>query len=289
MANEIFKLSNLDITEVSKQTKISLEYLEFIVDKNFDKLKDINLKAYLKIISREYDIDLSSYLDEYEDYCAQNADMETNNKVQVNPRLSGYSAKEKSNSFAWLVLLLILIGVGVWAFKFIKDFDFSVLKPEIVGTELNATNNNNSLLIIEPEEKELNATQELSSNQEEEKDDNQTALMIASIYNDEENKAEMVEAKVIDAARLVPTKNIWIGIKNLEDMSKRSFNTKDPVDINLSGNRLILTGHGMLSVEVGDKNESFNTRDALRFHASNGEIKKIEYDEYIELNKGKSW
>lgn len=286
MANEILKLSNLDITEVSKQTRIPLEYLEYIINKNFDKLKDINLKAYLKIISREYDIDLGGYLDEYEAYCSENSDIGANSKVQVNPRLSGYSAKEKNNSFAWLVLLLILIGVGVWAFKFIKDFDFSVLKPEFASTELNASNNN-SLLKIEPE---LNATQlpaEPSNNEEEEKDDNQTALMIASIYSDEENKIEA--PKQLDTAKLVPTKNIWIGIKNLDDMSKRSFNTKDPVDINLSGNRLILTGHGMLNLEVGDKNESFNTRDALRFHANNGEMRKIDYDEYIELNKGKSW
>ena len=72
-------------------------------------------------------------------------------------------------------------------------------------------------------------------------------------------------------------------------MQKRSFNAKQPFDINLTGNMLLVTGHGRLSLSYDEHNKTYNQKDTLRFHITNGEIKKLNFKEFIKLNKGPLW
>ena len=296
MANEIAKLLDFDIKEVERQTKIPLEYLEAIYAKNYDFLKDTNLKAYLRILSREFNIDLDGYLEDFENYCAENSS--DNSKIQVNPRLTGYVAKESKSSFAWLVLVLILLGVGVWGFKFIKDLDFnwSDLKPDFGSkSEVNVSEEN--IAIIKPNADVIESIvvdEALDQNTSKEEilvvDENATTEQNLAEEQIKEQKEE-VQAKQATAnvIKIIPVKKVWIGIKNLKDMSKRSLSTSEAYELNATGNRLILTGNGMLDLVNGDNNKSYRTRDALRFHIHDGIIEEIDYAKYVKLNKGKTW
>lgn len=296
MANEIAKLLDFDIKEVERQTKIPLEYLEAIYAKNYDFLKDTNLKAYLRILSREFNIDLDGYLEDFENYCAENSSDDS--KIQVNPRLTGYVAKESKSSFAWLVLVLILLGVGVWGFKFIKDLDFnwSDLKPDFGSkSEVNVSEEN--IAIIKPNAdviENIVVDEVLDQNTSKEEilavDENATTeqnLVEKQIKEQkEEVQAKQATANVI---KIIPVTKVWIGIKNLNDMSKRSLSTSEAYELNTTGNRLILTGNGMLDLVNGDNNKSYRTRNALRFHIHDGIIEEIDYAKYVKLNKGKTW
>ena len=294
MANEIAKLLDFDIKEVQRQTKIPLEYLEAIYAKNYDILKDTNLKAYLRILSREFNIDLDGYLEDFENYCSENSSDDS--KIQVNPRLTGYVAKESKSSFAWLVLVLILLGVGVWGFKFIKDLDFnwSDLKPDFGSkSEVNVSEEN--IAIIKPNTdviENIVVDEVLDQNTSKEEilvvDENATTEQNLA----EEQIKEQKEVQVKEATnviKIIPVTKVWIGIKNLKDMSKRSLSTSEAYELNATGNRLILTGNGMLDLVNGDNNKSYRTRDALRFHIHDGIIEEIDYAKYVELNKGKTW
>ena len=296
MANEIAKLLDFDIKEVERQTKIPLEYLEAIYAKNYDFLKDTNLKAYLRILSREFNIDLDGYLEDFENYCSENSSDDS--KIQVNPRLTGYVAKESKSSFAWLVLVLILLGVGVWGFKFIKDLDFnwSDLKPDFGSkSEVNVSEEN--IAIIKPNAdviENIVVDEVLDQNTSKEEilvvDENATTeqnLVEKQIKEQkEEVQAKQATANVI---KIIPVTKVWIGIKNLNDMSKRSLSTSEAYELNATGNRLILTGNGMLDLVNGDNNKSYRTRNALRFHIHDGIIEEIDYAKYVKLNKGKTW
>lgn len=296
MANEIAKLLDFDIKEVERQTKIPLEYLEAIYAKNYDFLKDTNLKAYLRILSREFNIDLDGYLEDFENYCAENSSDDS--KIQVNPRLTGYVAKESKSSFAWLVLVLILLGVGVWGFKFIKDLDFnwSDLKPDFGSkSEVNVSEEN--IAIIKPNAdviENIVVDEVLDQNTSKEEilvvDENATTEQNLAEKQIKEQKEE-VQAKQATAnvIKIIPVTKVWIGIKNLKDMSKRSLSTSEAYELNTTGNRLILTGNGMLDLVNGDNNKSYRTRDALRFHIHDGIIEEIDYAKYVKLNKGKKW
>lgn len=296
MANEIAKLLDFDIKEVERQTKIPLEYLEAIYAKNYDFLKDTNLKAYLRILSREFNIDLDGYLEDFENYCAENSSDDS--KIQVNPRLTGYVAKESKSSFAWLVLVLILLGVGVWGFKFIKDLDFnwSDLKPDFGSkSEVNVSEEN--IVIIKPNAdviENIVVDEVLDQNTSKEEilvvDENATIEQNLAEEQIKEQKEEVqVKEATANVIKIIPVTKVWIGIKNLKDMSKRSLSTSEAYELNATGNRLILTGNGMLDLVNGDNNKSYRTRDALRFHIHDGIIEEIDYAKYVKLNKGKTW
>lgn len=296
MANEIAKLLDFDIKEVERQTKIPLEYLEAIYAKNYDFLKDTNLKAYLRILSREFNIDLDGYLEDFENYCAENSSDDS--KIQVNPRLTGYVAKESKSSFVWLVLVLILLGVGVWGFKFIKDLDFnwSDLKPDFGSkSEVNVSEEN--IAIIKPNADVIESIvvdEVLDQNTSKEEmlvvDENATTEQNLAEKQIKEQKEEVqVKEATANVIKIIPVTKVWIGIKNLKDMSKRSLSTSEAYELNTTGNRLILTGNGMLDLVNGDNNKSYRTRDALRFHIHDGIIEEIDYAKYVKLNKGKKW
>lgn len=296
MANEIAKLLDFDIKEVQRQTKIPLEYLEAIYAKNYDILKDTNLKAYLRILSREFNIDLDGYLEDFENYCSENSSDDS--KIQVNPKLTGYVAKESKSSFGWLVLVLILLGVGVWGFKFIKDLDFnwSDLQPDFVPkSEVNVSEEN--IAIIKPNAgviENIVVDEVLDQNTSKEEilvvDENATTEQNLAEEQIKEQKEEVqVKEATTNVIKIIPATKVWIGIKNLNDMSKRSLSTSEAYELNATGNRLILTGNGMLDLVNGDNNKSYRTRDALRFHIHDGIIEEIDYTKYIELNKGKTW
>ena len=295
MANEIAKLLDFDIKEVQRQTKIPLEYLEAIYAKNYDILKDTNLKAYLRILSREFNIDLDGYLEDFENYCSENSSDDS--KIQVNPRLTGYVAKESKSSFGWLVLVLILLGVGVWGFKFIKDLDFnwSDLQPDFGSkTEVNVSEEN--IAIIKPNAdviENIVVDEVLDQNNSKEEilvvDENATTEQNPAEEQIKEQKEVQVKEATANVIKIIPATKVWIGIKNLNDMSKRSLSTSEAYELNATGNRLILTGNGMLDLVNGDNNKSYRTRDALRFHIHDGIIEEIDYAKYVELNKGKTW
>lgn len=295
MANEIAKLLDFDIKEVQRQTKIPLEYLEAIYAKNYDILKDTNLKAYLRILSREFNVDLDGYLEDFENYCSENSSDDS--KIQVNPRLTGYVAKESKSSFGWLVLVLILLGVGVWGFKFIKDLDFnwSDLKPDFGSkSEVNVSEEN--IAIIKPNAdviENIVVDEVLDQNTSKEEilvvDENATTEQNLAEEQIKEQKEEVQVKEATNVIKIIPATKVWIGIKNLNDMSKRSLSTSEAYELNATGNRLILTGNGMLDLVNGDNNKSYRTRDALRFYIHDGIIEEIDYAKYVELNKGKTW
>ena len=298
MANEILKLKEIGAYEISRKTRIPIEYVEYFLDGNFAELSKLNAKAYIKIISREFDVDLSEYLASFESFCADNAN--SVNKIQVNPRLQGYAAKDNHNYFFWIMFLLILCGAGIWGFKMIKDFDFSQLKPDFSKYyEQNTSENSDTNAVVKIQELpietptvEENLTEAINitenSNIKTEDNITENSSQILAI-EEPANSDQTLQNEANAVARIFPRKNIWVGIKNLNDMSKRSFNSKEPFEVELSGDRLVLTGHGILDVLTGENNESYTTRDALRFHAYDGKFEKIDYDEYVRLNKGKTW
>lgn len=315
MANEILKLSEIDIHEINKKTKIPVEYIKPLIARDYDALKGANVKAYLKILEREYGIDLSSYMDDFSNFSSENSTNE-NPKIQVNPKLTGYAAKETHNSFGWLVFALILLGAGVWGFKMLKDVEFSDFTPDFLqipslSAEGNSSDENTSeVVVITPsadfvpyeenttksgEALEMTQNSSLEQNAQDIQNEQNSTLVIEQNASETELKSgELLDENAkkelsSDAAKFYPTKTIWVGIKNLSDMSKRSFSSKEPFDVNLTGERLVLTGHGLVDILVADDNQSYKTRDALRFYAHDGKLEKIDYDEYVKLNKGKTW
>ena len=65
---ELKDLEKIGLSEVSKRTHIEVENLLFIINKDFEKLGRVKAIGFIKILEREYKLDLANWREEYEEY-----------------------------------------------------------------------------------------------------------------------------------------------------------------------------------------------------------------------------
>ena len=123
MANGIEKLLEMDLKEVTKHTHIETEYLRYMCEKNFEKLRKLNASGFAKILSREYDMDLQGWIDEYNEYCKEHNGND-NAGFTVAPKLPAYTPKTDNSMALTVILVVVLIIVAlVWVVKFTNILD----------------------------------------------------------------------------------------------------------------------------------------------------------------------
>lgn len=297
MANGIEKLLEMDLKEVTKRTHIETEYLEYMCEKNYEKLRKLNASGFAKILSREYDLDLQGWIDEYNEYCKENGSCDNSN-FTVAPKIPAYTPKSDNSRALSVMLILVLIVVAiVWVVKFTDILD----SIELPNFDKNQSVAYSSASVVESAKENLQTTansvtplqidENISSESNETtatKEDNETLesnLTIASV----EIQAPIMIENSDKIAKIIPNKTIWIGIKNLDGTNKKSYTTKNAIDLNLSIDQLIQTGHGEIVLEQDEEKKKFEFQKPLRFVVENGVIKEIDYAEFVKLNKGAQW
>ena len=76
---------------------------------------------------------------------------------------------------------------------------------------------------------------------------------------------------------------------NLEDNKKRSLNASNPVTSEIGKKQLVVTGHGEVNLEIGEQNIKFSGDNPKRFLVEEDKVTPLSFDEFVALNKGKSW
>jgi cytoskeletal protein RodZ len=306
MANGIEKLLEMDLKEVTKHTHIETEYLRYMCEKNFEKLRKLNASGFAKILSREYDIDLQGWIDEYNEYCKEH-NGDDNTGFTVAPKLPAYTPKTDNSTALTVILVVVLIIVAlVWVVKFTNILDNIELpsfdKNQSVTYSANAVVESAkenleaiSQTIEKVVQKDENITTESNQTQIDSNstsiETNATTELKTQTLNIETTKVEVpqIAAPTNEIAKIIPTKNIWIGIKDIDGKNKRFYTTKNPIDLNLSTDQLIQTGHGELILEIDGDQKKFSVQKPLRFVIQNGTIRELEYGEFVKLNKGSQW
>lgn len=318
--NALEKLESIGINEIAKTTHIEVDYIRWILQKDFDSLKETNVKAYIKILEREYEVDLQPWLDEFN---ANNIeDLTIKKETKFNSPLKQKVAitehKKLPKFLFWLVLLVIIVWV-IFNFKLYeidKFLNFKDGKTEVYST--NSTMIDETNLKLEKTGIEIlnlnNKTPEFSlketdsnneENLEEVADENESlnALEKLTLLNEDENLSNenLSSENLIDKEPLNenlakdqkqginPTEKIWIGIIDLKTGSKTTKTTDKFFEFDLNKNQLILTGHGLFTLNTKEKEEKFNDKNPHRFLIKKGNVNTISYDEFLKLNKGKAW
>ena len=306
MANGIEKLLEMDLKEVTKHTHIETEYLRYMCEKNFEKLRKLNASGFAKILSREYDMDLQGWIDEYNEYCKEH-NGDDNTGFTVAPKLPAYTPKTDNSMALTVILVVVLIIVAlVWVVKFTNILDNIELpsfdKNQSVTYSANAVVESAkenleaiSQTIEKVVQKDENITTESNQTQIDSNstsiEANATTELKTQTLNIETTKVEVpqITAPTNEIAKIIPTKNVWIGIKDIDGKDKRFYTTKNPIDLNLSTDQLIQTGHGELILEIDGDQKKFSVQKPLRFVIQNGTIRELEYGEFVKLNKGSQW
>ncbi len=310
------KIEDLNLKEVAARTKIELEFLEALVKKDFATLNRFNVRGFVKILSREYELDFTDFNEEFETYLNENNLNDTTTKPKmITPKLDAYSQKSTSFvSFIIIVIIIALIGFGIYYFDYIKSFfqkdqnNSSAAVVDIIGkSQSNLKALENNVVVIdnqaEENETEANLTQiqntELNNTKEEIKQisttpNNTNANEENLSTNDSLATTNQEVAEVSKAlnkeAHFKASGKIWIGLIDLSNYRKTSLVKENDFNLSLEVNRLVLTGAAALSVfDENGKEQKFPAGNSKRFLIKDGKITSISAAEFMKLNKGKEW
>ncbi|HEB9333706.1 TPA: hypothetical protein R5074_001510 [Campylobacter coli] len=314
------KIEDLDLKEMAAKTKIELDFLKALAKKDFATLNRFNVHGFIKILSREYELDFTDFNEEFETYLSENNlnDAATKPKM-ITPKLDAYTQKSTSfASFVVIILILALIGFGIYYFDHIKSFfqdeqnNSSVTVVDIIGqaqTNLKALENN--VVVIDNQAEENNTEANLTQVQETVQDldlnntkkevkqistiENNTSIKEENLSkNDSLAKINQENTRILKPlnkeAHFKASGKIWVGLIDLSNYRKTSLVKENDFNLSLEVNRLVLTGAAALSVfDESGKEQKFPAGNSKRFLIKDGKITSISVAEFMKLNKGKEW
>lgn len=310
--SDLDKLKSMDLIEIARTTRIDAQNLEHIINKDFEKLANFNVKGYIKILEREFGLDLSDWLSEFEVAKEGFAPVK---KAKVEQVYTRKMSPERSGGgwLLWLLITVLLIAAVFYfgLYKSFNDFLGSLLGEQNKTTYSDAPIVNNTQKKLENigiDVVSRNATEDKFAikqdlNMTPAMDENLSSLNAldrsirierASIKTEEnstdENATQSEPAPSKDLV-LSPRGKMWIGIIDLKSGKKREAVINSPYIVASQGDEelLIATGHGMFEVGKADGNVSFNEKNTQKLRVKDGNVTKISNDEFLRLNKGKKW
>ncbi len=307
------KIQELNLKEVVAKTQIELDFLEALVEKNFAVLSRFNVKGFVKILSREYELDFSDFNEEYEAYLNENNPTPQTKSKMITPKLDAYSQKS-SNAWPFLIVLIVLviIGSGIYYFDTLKTFfkdeqnNTSATVIDIIGQaqeNLKSLSGNNVVVIDNNKAQETNQTESVLPSQNTSLQENDKNISIENNISennttllDEEKNTQIQEdtntlkTDSLKEAHFKTSTKIWIGLIDLKSLKKTSFVKEKDFNISLDKDQLILTGAAALTMfDQENKEQKFPVGISKRFLIKDGKITSISAAEFVKLNKGKEW
>ncbi|EJM5060801.1 hypothetical protein NOO24_001725, partial [Campylobacter jejuni] len=305
------KIQELNLKEVAAKTQIELDFLEALVEKNFAVLSRFNVKGFVKILSREYELDFSDFNEEYEAYLNENNPTPQTKSKMITPKLDAYSQKS-SNTWPFLIVLIVLviIGSGIYYFDTLKTFfkdeqnNTSATVIDIIGQaqeNLKSLGGNNVVVIDNNKAQETNQTESVLPSQNTSLQENDKNISIENNISennttllDEEKNTQIQEdtntlkTDSLKEAHFKTSTKIWIGLIDLKSLKKTSFVKEKDFNISLDKDQLILTGAAALTMfDQENKEQKFPAGISKRFLIKDGKITSISAAEFVKLNKGK--
>ena len=300
-------LEEIGLKRVCDETHIEQKYLKYMVDGDFDKLDHINTLGFIKILSREYRLDLSEWNEAFEEYWLENRQGKEDDGLFI-----VVDDKKKSNKLLLFILIVLFVTTASVLISIFQDkIDLSnyMSSDEATYEKTNVVQEvqqsldevNNSLeskvVIDEPLFEETNSTvEELVV-----VDENISEVIIVeekkTEYIEEEKQpvakveepTEKVSPRFTQEAIISPNSSLWVGVIYLDTKKRRSYLGEGNFSIDISREQIITTGHGSFDVSIGDEKREFKIQAPVRFFVKDSNFTKITLSRFKELNEGKPW
>ena len=302
MDKDIKALEKIGLHEVCKKTHIEVKQLEHMINADYGKLNKINTLGFVKILSREYKIDFSQWLEGFEAYWREHKSDEEMRKEKIFVRAK---SDKKSGKGFWIFFVMLMIAGGIIFISFFKnEIDILALwdkaKSETIGSGFqNAPIVQETATSLGIKVEEKITVEANSSNTTVEAvvvpivPVNEVALTTIAENNDS-NKSTLIDTPLVkdvpsNKAMIIPTRKIWIGTIMLENGSRKESSNDKTLMIDLSKRQLIKTGNGYFKLSYDGSVEDFTEQGSTRFLVENGTIKKISEEIFIQVNQGKTW
>ncbi len=258
-------LKEVGVTEICKATKIASKNIHSILEKRYESLSRVYARGFIQILEREYKIDLSAWMKEFDKVCVfkegvseeknQETDPEETAKKPLKVELD-YSINQANTSLSkksskWKPFVLV-IGVVVIVLAVVIIQNSSSLKEEKEresaiksGTKKSSFDDANLA-----EENKLEPTPKLEEKPKEQ---------------DKQEKEAIKEYP--NTIYIIPKRDIWVEVIDLDE-KKNSFQKvfKKSYSLETKNHRLLLRfGHGHISLKNNHQEQNYNDSKTRRF------------------------
>ncbi len=279
-------LKEVGVAEICKATKIASKNIHSILEKRYESLSRVHARGFIQILEREYKIDLSTWMKEFDKACTfkegvseeQNQETDPEEKTknplkveidysinQANINLSKGLSKWKPFVLVLGVIAIVLAVIIIQNSSSLKEErgQESAIKP---GTKKNSFNEANPI-----EENKPEPTPKLEEKPKEQ---------------DKQEKEAIKEDP--NTIYIIPKKDIWVEVIDLDE-KKNSFQKvfKKNYSLETKNHRLLLRfGHGHLSLRNNHQEQEYNDGKTKRFlYEPNKGLTLINEAQYKELQQ----
>ncbi|GAA8185479.1 hypothetical protein HpDR148_07270 [Helicobacter pylori] len=258
-------LKEVGAAEICKATKIASKNIHSILEKRYESLSRVHARGFIQILEREYKIDLSAWVKEFDKVCVfkegvgeeqkqETSPEETAKKPlkveldysinQTNTSLSKKSSKWKPFVIVLGVVVIILVVVIIQNSSSLKEEreQESAIKPDTKNSPFNEAS--------PTEEKKLEPTPKLEEKHKEQ---------------DKHGKEAIKENP--NTIYIIPKRDIWVEVIDLDE-KKNSFQKvfKKSYPLEAKNHRLLLRfGHGHLILKNNHQEQDYNDSKTRRF------------------------
>ncbi|MFP6081773.1 sialidase [Helicobacter pylori] len=279
-------LKEVGVAEICKATKIASKNIHSILEKRYESLSRVHARGFIQILEREYKIDLSAWMKEFDKACTfkegvseeqnQETDPEekTKNplKVEIDYSINQANTSLSKKSSKWKPFVLVL-GVVVIVLAVVIIQNSSSLKEER-GQEsaIKSGTKKSSFNKVNPtEENKPEPTPKLEEKPKEQ---------------DRQEKEAIKEDP--NTIYIIPKRDIWVEVVDLDE-KKNSFQKvfKKNYSLETKNHRLLLRfGHGHLSLKNNHQEQEYNDGKTKRFlYEPNKGLTLINEAQYKELQQ----
>ncbi|WRF64446.1 sialidase [Helicobacter pylori] len=282
-------LREIGVAEICKATKIASKNIHSILEKRYESLSKVHARGFIQILEREYKIDLSAWMKEFDKVCVFKEGVGEEQKQETSPEETAkkplkveldYSINQANTSLSkksskWKPFILVL-GVVVIILAVVIIQNSSSLKEERgqegaikSGTKKSSFNEANPT-----EENKLEPTPKPKEKQEKQTE------------HDKQGKEAIKENP--NTIYIIPKRDIWVEVIDLDE-KKNSFQKvfKKNYSLETKNHRLLLRfGHGHLSLKSNHQEQDYNDSKTRRFlYEPNKGLTLINEAQYKELQQ----
>jgi len=301
-------LEEIGLKKVCDETHIEQKYLKYMIENDYDKLDHINTLGFVKILSREYKIDLSAWQEAFEEYWVENRKDEEDDGLFIVVKDDNRS--RKLMIFLFVVLLGVTVSILFSIFQdrvnlsnYMSNDEVTYEQPDVIEEaqkSLDEQNNslksstiidetvNEDIVVVDENVSDDNAVDE---NVVEKQDMNSSVKEEEPKRVEEAKKepTEKVSPRFLQEAIIVPNSPLWIGVIYLDTKKRRSYLGEGNFSIDISREQIITTGHGSFSLDINGEKREFSRQSPIRFLVKDTNITEIKWSKFKELNEGKPW
>ncbi len=263
-------LREIGVEAISAKTYIAPQNVRALLEERFDGFAPAQFSGFVTILEREYGVDLSSWREKY----ARDREPEAEplQAQEHDPFTDAARAKRHRRytvaGLAGLLAVLVVVTVVVLGGHRGEE------KIELNNTAIEKAKENIEALSAASASKATQAA----------------ADAIQQSHQSEAAEEETTpEAVVYDDVIIRPRTKVWLGVIDADTHKRYTKTTAQPWRLDGSKSWLIVTGHGLLSLECGGVNASFAQRDRLLFLYEDGKCREIDATEFRARNRGRVW